>query len=127
MNKSYIQETTVDNSAATTNNATNQYACRDTVDKVFLPSYQDYINADYGFLAKNDLSDTRVALVSDYARANGAACQTAKNYSGSYWTRSADSSYNEYATAVGDWGQFMFTSVALEADCVRPCMNIKIS
>ena len=127
LNKSYIQETTVDNSAATTNNATNQYACRDTVDKVFLPSYQDYINADYGFLAKNDLSDTRVALVSDYARANGAACQTAKNYSGSYWTRSADSSYNEYATAVGDWGQFMFTSVALEADCVRPCMNIKIS
>ena len=127
MNKSYIQETTVDNSAATTNNATNQYACRDTVDKVFLPSYQDYINADYGFLAKNDLSDTRVATVSDYARANGASCQITKNYSGYYWTRSADYSYNEYATAVGDWGHFSFASVAIEADCVRPCMNIKIS
>ena len=85
------------------------------------------MNADYGFLAKNDLSDTRVATVSDYARANGASCQTAKNYSGYYWTRSADYSYNEYATAVGDWGHFSFASVAIEADCVRPCMNIRIS
>lgn len=67
-----IQTTTVDNSAATTGKSENMYACDNTQDKIFLPSYKEVHNSAYGFVSEGGEQDeTRMLLVSDYARANG--------------------------------------------------------
>ena len=89
LGKSYIQTTIVDNSAATTDSTSNSYACNNTQDKVFLPSYQDYINSSYGFSDSDDSTDTRYCKTTDWARAMGAWYSTPSHlYNNFYWTRS---------------------------------------
>ena len=46
----YIQTVKVDNSAASTYDFVNKFACEDTLDKIYLLSYQDVNNEDYGFI-----------------------------------------------------------------------------
>ena len=46
---SLIQTVNVDNSSESTGNSSNRYACEDTRDKVYLLSYKDITNEDYGF------------------------------------------------------------------------------
>ena len=46
---SLIQTVNVDNSSESTGNSSNRYACEDTRDKVYLLSYKDVTNEDYGF------------------------------------------------------------------------------
>lgn len=73
LQKEIILSSTVDNSASTTHDSTNEYACENTSDKVFLLSYQDVINESYGF-PSND-SELNLAYQkknSDYAMAQGA-------------------------------------------------------
>lgn len=73
MNSGYLQEVTVNNEASTTEKVDNTYASNNTKDKVYLPSYQDYLNVGYGF--ENDAtktSSTRECKVTDYARIKGA-------------------------------------------------------
>ena len=55
LNNSNIQILAVDNSAPTTDSSDNSFVCRNTEDKVFLPSYQDYINSSYGFDTSTDV------------------------------------------------------------------------
>lgn len=77
MQQSLIQTMLVDNSAATTTNVPNPYACENTEDKVTLPSFADTINTAYGFRKypmEEDLARTR--KTSDYARALGAWMST---------------------------------------------------
>ena len=91
LDNSYIQKTTVDNSASTTDPSDdNPYVCGDTQDNVFLPSYKDYINPGYGFLASENATNTRYCKTTDWARARGAYCDTSSSYlyNGFYWTRS---------------------------------------
>lgn len=86
-----IQLTTVDNSAATTGKSENMYACEDTQDKVFLPSYKEIHNSAYGFVSTGgDSDESRMMLVSDYARATGAWMSDAYVWfgRGQWWTRS---------------------------------------
>ena len=94
---SYIQTTEVDNSPATTGETENPYACENTSDKVYLLSYVDYMNADYGFDTKNDISSTRIFQLTDYAIACGAAVDVSDDgkYVGYFMTRSI-SSYGDY-------------------------------
>ncbi len=86
----YIQTTTVDNSASTTDSSSNIYDCENTEDKVFLPSYKDYINGEYGFGLTTNSSNTRECKTTDYARADGVYSSIESKYShnGVYWTRS---------------------------------------
>lgn len=115
----HIQAATIDNSATTTNDTENIYACENTEDYVFLPSYQDYCNSSYGF-ATDDVSDSkRVCKTTDWARARGGA--------DFYWTRSPRSGDARYAWAVDDLG--MLTRrlhVSNSQLCARPALAITI-
>lgn len=129
LNNSYIQPSTVDNSASTTNSSSNSYACSNTQDKVFLPSYQDYINSDYGFSTSTGSTDTRYCKTTDWARARGALYSTSSSYlyNGFYWTRSPNSDYSGYALSVDYDGYLDRSSVNYTCNSVRPALTIKIA
>lgn len=127
LNNEYIQQTTVNNGASTTDATNNPYACANTQDKVCLPSYQDYLNDSYGFGTNADAaSSTRECKTTDYARANGAWCNATSKlqYNGSYWTRSPSSEYNYCAWNVNSAGYLSAYAVDGNSHCVRPCITV---
>lgn len=126
----HIQTTTVNNFASTTNNSSNSYTCANTEDKVFLPSYQDYINSSYGFSTSTSSTDTRYCRTTDWARARGAYYHTSSGsyqYNGYYWTRSPLSdSYG--AWGVNYDGYLNRCNYVNDTDgSVRPGLSIKIA
>lgn len=127
-NNTYINETTVSNIASTTDAKKNTYACSDTKDKVYLPSYQDFINVNYGFEPNaNNSSITRQAKTTDFARAQGAwsnKTTASLNGNGSYWTRSPSSEYYYCAWNVNSSGHLSTYSVNGADHSVRPCITI---
>ncbi len=128
LENTHIQTTTVDNSASTTNSKSNTYACNNTQDKVFLPSYQDYINSSYGFTTSISTTSTRSCLTTDWARARGAFYNTDSSlYKGYYWTRSPYS--GDYGNSVWKVYSSGFISHNYTSDTdgsVRPSLSIKI-
>lgn len=107
-----IKKTLVDNSVSTTNSSSNQCACENTEDYIFLLSYQD--------LAKKYFSsdNERKCYGTEY-------CGTgAKNY----WTRSP-APYSRYAWYVADDGSLRDCSVAgsLLDIGVRPALCFDLS
>lgn len=91
LERELIITTTVDNSAASAIGAENPFVCENTEDKIFLLSYADVINDNYGFSSVFDSSDkARQMLTSDYARATGAFMTESGNYAenGYWWLRS---------------------------------------
>lgn len=126
LNNSYIQTTNVDNAASTTNSSTNQYACENTQDKVFMPSYQDYNNSSFGFSS----SSSRQCRTTDWARARGSyycSNNSSYYYDGWYWTRSPSSDVSHYAWSVGHDGYFSRSSVYDADSSVRPSLTIHIA
>ena len=137
LGNSYIQTTTVDNSASTTDPSNdNPYVCNSTQDNVFLPSYKDYINPGYGFL----VSENRYCKTTDWARARGAYCDcdtsSSYRYNGFYWTRSPGKDVEDDLGDVRVW--YVDTDGGLygdlrSGDCyyknfgVRPAISIKIA
>ncbi len=94
--------------------------------KVYLPSYADYLNSDYGFGSNaDDKSATRECVTTDYARARGAWCNTQNN--GSYWTRTPSSKYNYCAWNVNSGGYLSEYAVDGGDHCVRPCITLSYS
>lgn len=128
LGKSHIQTTTVDNSASTTNSTNNTYACNDTQDKVFLPSYKDYINSSYGFSTSTGSTNTRYCKTTDWARARGAFYNANSYYlyNGFYWTRSPIS-YSGSAWGVSHDGLLGSNYVYHTGISVRPGLSIKIA
>ncbi|MBE6126605.1 MAG: hypothetical protein E7182_01295 [Erysipelotrichaceae bacterium] len=129
---SHIQTTTVDNSASTTNTSTNPFACNNTQDKVFLPSYQDYLNSSYGFSTSSGKTDTRYCRTTDWARARGAYYNNdngSYQFNGYYWTRSPYSGYHtaDYAWEVGFDGYLNYEAVSSTYFSVRPAISIDIA
>ena len=84
--KAAIVTIDVDNSASTTNSSTNQYACENTFDKIYLLSYKDIYNSSYGFVDDS----SRCAKVTDYGKANGVYWSISSEYldNSYYWLRS---------------------------------------
>ena len=127
---SYIQTTTVDNSASTTCKSPNSYACSDTTDKVYLLSYQDYENASY--FADYE---ARECKTTDWARANGAEyCKNdlSYRYNGRYWTRSPNSSVSSSAYTVcydGSLESYHGSLIYVDDSIfsVRPGLRIKVA
>ncbi len=118
-----ILTTDVDNSASTTNSSSNQYACDNTSDKVYLLSYQDYLNADYGFSTSTLTTSTRTCKPTDYALAN--YCYQ-HNGSGSYWTRSPHSFSSGLAWYVSYGGNLDYRNVYSANHGVRPALTINL-
>lgn len=130
LNGAYVQRTAVLNGAATTDVSSNKYACADTTDRVYLPSYRDYINADYGFdVNADDTSATRACKATDYARAAGVWCNatTKLQYNGSYWTRSATSEFYYCAWNVNSGGFLSEYAVDGSGHGVRPCISVRLA
>ncbi len=93
----YIQTTTIDNSAYPTDNSSNEYAY-DAKDKMFLLSFEDYLNTKYGFSSYNGPDESRECKHTDYAgvKNDGVGYGTF-----GYWTRSPRSSFSKLAWLVG--------------------------
>ncbi len=128
LDDSLIQTVTVDNSVATTNYSTNQYACDNTEDKVYLLSYQDYENADY-FADET----ARQCKVTDWAKANYAYYNTYDTddlENGEYWTRSPYSNGSNKLWNIGTSGILSDDNSGFWFDnkyCVRPAITIKVA
>ena len=91
LQRELILTTTVDNSVASTGYASNPYACENTEDKVFLLSYAEVTNGEYGFSTDPwGIDMARRMETSDYSRATGAYMNTdASTYgNGCWWLRS---------------------------------------
>ena len=126
----HILTTTVDNSASTTNSDSNSYVCNNTQDKIFLPSYKDYINSNYGFSTLTSSDNTRYCKTTDWARARGAYYYTssgAYQYNGYYWTRSPSSYYSYYAWDPDFDGGLDYDYVDFTSGSVRPGLSITIA
>lgn len=114
LNDLFIQNTYVDNSNS-------------TLDKVYLPSYQDYLNTEYGFESNpNSGSNTRTCKTSEYARIKGAWYNTTTSlkYNGSYWTRTPSDEYSYCAWNVNSTGYLSEYAVDGNSHSVRPCITI---
>ena len=123
---SFIQTTTVDNSPSTAGMSGDTFACNNTNDKVFLLSYKDYLNSDYGFSTSTNATNTRYCKTTDYARARGAYYNTSSSYlyNGYYWTRSPNG--EAYVKAVKQDGSLGESYVTDKSFGVRPAITIKL-
>lgn len=102
--QSLIETTEVNNSASSTGNSSNKYACGNTFDKVFLLSYREAINNSYGFSINSEAKDTaRRMTVSDYARSTGANMSGDDRYfcCGDWWLRSPVSTLDYGVRTIG--------------------------
>jgi hypothetical protein len=129
--KAYITTTTVDNSAATTESSSNSYACANTSDRIFALSYQDLINASYGFNSYILNYDTaRRGALTDYARATGAYMYTdSSSYygSGCWSSRSPSADYSRFASYAYYGGYLYSFNVDYAYYGVRPSFIVDIS
>lgn len=127
LGNSNIQTTTVDNSAATTNDDANPYVCNNTEDKVFLPSYKDYTNINYFFYywgKPTERAETRFCKTTDWALARGAYIFSGYE-TGSYFSRSPSNTHS-YGVMGVYWGSVNSYYVSEKEFGVRPALTIKI-
>ena len=99
-------------------------------DKVFLPSYSDYINTGYGFSSSASSSNTRYCKTTDWARARGARLYSQSDVvanNGYYWTRSYNGGTSIYAWIVDYSGYLSTIYVNNSGYCARPAITICIS
>lgn len=129
LQKAIISMTSVDNSARSANpfnNATqwnkgkNEYACENTLDKIFLLSEYEVTNPTYGFTGSALMS-------SDYAKSQG--CYQDNDYNGSckWWLRSPYYDNYNYARRVGyDGRSINIESVGYTRNGIVPAMWITL-
>ncbi len=137
LEQAIIQTVTVDNSAATTDSATNKYACENTEDKVWLFSYQEVaamvMAADGGSFPGNELGCgqhgatvlfTRYRVATDYAKCQGISVSSSKV---NWWERSSTGSHSMKAgcsNTLGHAGSSAFTTETGYG--VVPALQIKL-
>ena len=130
MAQGLIETAEVDNSVYSTGYSSNQYACENTFDKVFLLSCREVTNSDYGFSSDGEDYDTaRRMTVSDYARSTGVNMDTRSSYfgCGSWWLRSPRSGGSNYACHVYSNGAANFVNyVDYDNYGVVPALNITL-
>ena len=124
--KGSILTTLVDNSASTTASSTNPYFSNNTMDKVYLLSYQEATSSTYGFSTSDSSSSTRTAVTTDYARAVGAYMNTSTSYygNGSWYLRSPSGDYSINARIVYYDGRIGSSYVYNSNSGARPAIKI---
>ena len=123
-----ILTTLVDNSGLSQDIANSQYKSENTNDKIFLLSYQDYLNTSYGFESTNVTTQKRVAKTSEYARATGAwsSKDASSLYAGSYWTRSPVNDLYYASYNVNSGGYISKYAVDGNSHSIRPALKINL-
>lgn len=117
-----IKTTTVDNSVASTGYSSNQYAGRNTNDKVFLLSYAEATNANYGL----NTNAARQLNSSDYAKSQGVYVASNSYYS-RWWLRSPDDYFSgDVAHLVYDFGVIDGFNVYYTNNGVVPALWISL-
>lgn len=134
--KAIMITTNVDNSAQTTYSPDyNENACENTFDKIFLLSYQETLNTEYGFSSDYESDVKRAKLTTDFARASGAKMDTDTNYYGKgfWWLRSPTTYYRSNAASVesngysvGSYYYASYYYVNITHYGVVPAVNIKL-
>lgn len=128
LDSDYVKTTNVDNSVSSMEfDDDARFACENTQDKVFLPSFNDYKNENYGFVSDG----SRECKNTDWARARGASYyydffDDSWLYNSDYWTRSPG--YNpDYARCVNYKGSIISVKYVFANECnVRPSITLKI-
>lgn len=114
----------IDNSAPSTGDEKNPYACENTIERAFLPSYKELEELGW----TNDLKGQ--AQCTDYVIAKGAYCDQ-DSYMGygdkvaMYWTRSASSADDKRVTCIMAEGSVMTSGYDSTGVGVRPCIHVK--
>jgi len=113
-------------SALTTESSTNPYFSNNTMDKVYLLSYQEAISSTYGFSTSTGSSSTRTAVTTDYARAVGAYMSTSTSSYGNgyWWLRSPHRTIHNYAHYVHYDGNISNIYVSYSNYGARPAIKI---
>ena len=138
LQQALIATTEVDNSVESTGYSSNPYACENTNDKIFLLSYSEVVNIDYGFASSpSTYNAARRMLTSDFSRATGAYMDTRSSYygNGCWWLRSPCHDYSIYNArcvyGVGSISSNADTSDARNVDDVEygvvPALNLMLS
>lgn len=140
--KGIIADTKVDNSAESTNpasdssfrnNGINNYACGNTEDKVFLLSEKEVTTSDYGFAEYdvyigdgNGTTDSaRVRHPTDFLIANCVWYNTTNSASGVWWGLRSPKGYSEYCySGVSEYGSLDGYSYCSESNCIVPALSI---
>lgn len=129
--KDFVVLSSVDNGENTLYHPANTdyytyYVYDDTSDKIFLPSYADMYNEEFGF----DTDADRMALATDYLRASGTYMVpmvpegTQIGYA-KYWLRSAGGSNEQNVSIINCYGQISENQGRLYNCSVRPMMIIE--
>ena len=108
---SLVQTVNVDNSVESTGITNNQYVCEDTQDKVYLLSYKDITDEDYGFT--DDTS--RIAYEAD-------------GNARDYWLRSPGYDYGARGDSASDvsYDGSVLGYRVYDSDGVRPALTRKL-
>src|SRR5574344_1951547 len=101
--KDLIIESEVKN-ILTTSVTPNTYACDNFNTKMFLLSYEDVTNTNYGFASTSTASSTRQKQVSDYGVCQGAYVSSQFNNSSGWATRSPGSLNSTYFSYIDEEG-----------------------
>ena len=92
--KNLIKTTNVDNSVYSAGDGPNQYVTNNTTDKLFLLSYREVINADYGFYPNSNGHTSRERSSTDYGKAMGVEVNTSRGSSNWLLRSPLEYSYN---------------------------------
>ena len=127
--KQAIVQTIVDNSADTTDSRDNNNTCASTSDKVFLLSYRDVIDTNYGFVGDSRFScEERRLKLTDYAKCRGAySCVGGVcDGCGWWWLRSPNGIYSVLVRNVWEDGRVGGNSnISHTYNGVVPAMVVK--
>lgn len=130
LHQEIILTTTVDNSAYSTGYDSNSNACEDTEDKIFLLSYSEATNSEYGFSSDLSIGDTtRCMQTSDYSRATNVFMNRydGSDYgTGRWWLRSPYNLFTENARYINEQGSYNFTGTDGYAIGVVPALWITL-
>ncbi len=135
LDNSFIQKTTVDNSAASAGYDSSAYASEDTYDNVYILSRSEYCNTEYGYDASGIIhgpeAETRECSPTDWARASHGMCMCQISDpgvgNGWYMSRSAYNGNSGDILYITDDGSFFMISSIATFLGVRPAIHIKIS
>ncbi len=106
LEKSNILLSTIKNDSGSAGQDPSEFSYRDTEDFVYLPSFMDIKNRDYGFKSQGEEDPLRKQPYTDYAKCQGAYYDVQGEYK--WWLRSAPHFINKYsyrAQAVGNSGK----------------------